>query len=128
MATLGVGAHNYCRNPSGTADKLPWCYIDYTADTGTRARDDTVWEYCPAPLCRDDAIVVEPAQCSVFGGFTIAPWTGSKTIQVPVAKGSHANCATAAESAYAGNDVTLHTGRARQKLRNTSQGRKKIKE
>ena len=69
-----------------------------------------MWEFCPAPLCRDDAVVAEPAQCSVFGGFTIAPWVGSKTIQVPVAKGSDANCATAAESAYAGNDVTLHAG------------------
>jgi hypothetical protein len=110
IAAVGVGAHNYCRNPTG--DRLPWCYIDYTADTGVRGRDQSTWEYCPAPLCRDESLAAPPKQCSVIGSMSIKPFQGNggATQHVPVARGSDANCAAAAEAVYAGNDVALHGG------------------
>ena len=41
MGPWGLGAHNYCRNPSGN-DAAVWCY---TTSPGTR------WDYCPVKQC-----------------------------------------------------------------------------
>lgn len=108
MAAHGVGAHNHCRNPTG--DRLPWCYIDHTVDTGTRRRDQSMWEFCPVPMCRDQSVVPAPEQCAVIGTMTIAPWVGGKTQEIPMARGTNASCASAAEAVYAGHDLTLHAG------------------
>ncbi|XP_056426956.1 tissue-type plasminogen activator isoform X2 [Hyla sarda] len=39
---LGLGNHNYCRNPDG--DKNPWCYIFKNGKYS--------WDYCSVPACR----------------------------------------------------------------------------
>ncbi|XP_072005389.1 tissue-type plasminogen activator [Engystomops pustulosus] len=38
---LGIGNHNYCRNPDG--DKKPWCYIFMNGKY--------IWDYCSVPAC-----------------------------------------------------------------------------
>ncbi|XP_041644035.1 tissue-type plasminogen activator isoform X2 [Cheilinus undulatus] len=43
-ASLGLGNHNYCRNPD--SDVTPWCYIF----KGTQIS----WEACPVPKCPED--------------------------------------------------------------------------
>uniref|UniRef100_A0AAY4CDF7 T-plasminogen activator n=1 Tax=Denticeps clupeoides TaxID=299321 RepID=A0AAY4CDF7_9TELE len=40
-SSLGLGNHNYCRNPDG--DSKPWCYVY----KGTQI----VWEFCTLPTC-----------------------------------------------------------------------------
>ncbi|XP_029462628.1 kremen protein 2 isoform X2 [Rhinatrema bivittatum] len=39
---LGLGNHNYCRNPDG--DVQPWCYVSET-------EDGIYWKYCDIPTC-----------------------------------------------------------------------------
>ncbi|XP_072290169.1 tissue-type plasminogen activator isoform X2 [Eucyclogobius newberryi] len=43
-SSLGLGNHNYCRNPD--RDSTPWCYIY----RGTQV----VWEFCSLPKCPED--------------------------------------------------------------------------
>ncbi|XP_063051507.1 tissue-type plasminogen activator isoform X1 [Engraulis encrasicolus] len=43
--SLGLGNHNYCRNPDG--DSKPWCYIY----KGTQI----AWEFCTLPSCPTDS-------------------------------------------------------------------------
>ncbi|XP_037535966.1 tissue-type plasminogen activator [Nematolebias whitei] len=43
-SSLGLGNHNFCRNPD--QDSSPWCYIY----KGT----EIVWDYCPLPKCPED--------------------------------------------------------------------------
>lgn len=43
-SSLGLGNHNFCRNPDG--DGSPWCYI-YKGN-------QIVWEYCSLPKCPED--------------------------------------------------------------------------
>ncbi|XP_016043477.2 tissue-type plasminogen activator [Erinaceus europaeus] len=38
---LGLGKHNYCRNPDG--DIMPWCHV--------LKGFELTWEYCDVPLC-----------------------------------------------------------------------------
>lgn len=42
--TLGLGIHNYCRNPDG--DTKPWCYV--------YKRAQITWEFCSLPTCLSD--------------------------------------------------------------------------
>lgn len=42
--SLGLGNHNYCRNPDG--DSKPWCYVY----KGTQI----AWEFCTLPACATD--------------------------------------------------------------------------
>lgn len=46
--TLGLGNHNYCRNPDG--DTKPWCYV--------YRRSQITWEFCSVPNC-----TTAPAEC-----------------------------------------------------------------
>ncbi|KAJ1126109.1 hypothetical protein NDU88_004518 [Pleurodeles waltl] len=39
---LGLGNHNYCRNPDG--DVQPWCYVSET-------EEGVYWKYCDIPSC-----------------------------------------------------------------------------
>ncbi|XP_012814580.1 tissue-type plasminogen activator isoform X1 [Xenopus tropicalis] len=39
--SLGMGSHNYCRNPDN--DSRPWCHI--------MKGSETAWEYCDVPQC-----------------------------------------------------------------------------
>ncbi|XP_030636357.1 tissue-type plasminogen activator [Chanos chanos] len=39
--TMGLGNHNYCRNPDG--DAKPWCYV--------YKRTQIAWEFCSLPSC-----------------------------------------------------------------------------
>ncbi|XP_026877978.2 tissue-type plasminogen activator [Electrophorus electricus] len=39
--TLGLGNHNYCRNPDG--DSKPWCYV--------YKKSEIAWEFCSVPSC-----------------------------------------------------------------------------
>uniref|UniRef100_A0A3Q1AH37 Plasminogen activator n=1 Tax=Amphiprion ocellaris TaxID=80972 RepID=A0A3Q1AH37_AMPOC len=43
-SSLGLGNHNFCRNPDN--DSTPWCYIY----KGTQI----VWEFCSVPRCPED--------------------------------------------------------------------------
>ncbi|XP_062854794.1 tissue-type plasminogen activator, partial [Trichomycterus rosablanca] len=45
---LGLGNHNYCRNPDG--DSRPWCYV--------YKRSQLAWEFCSMPNC-----TVPAAEC-----------------------------------------------------------------
>ncbi|XP_030066051.1 kremen protein 2 isoform X1 [Microcaecilia unicolor] len=40
---LGLGNHNYCRNPDG--DVQPWCYVSET-------EEGVYWKYCDIPTCQ----------------------------------------------------------------------------
>ncbi|KAI1901130.1 hypothetical protein AGOR_G00057030 [Albula goreensis] len=42
--SLGLGNHNYCRNPDN--DTMPWCYVYKGVQI--------VWEYCKLPTCASD--------------------------------------------------------------------------
>ncbi|XP_017323516.2 tissue-type plasminogen activator isoform X7 [Ictalurus punctatus] len=44
---LGLGNHNYCRNPDG--DSRPWCYVF--------KKSQIVWEFCSMPNCTTDPIL-----------------------------------------------------------------------
>ncbi|XP_053552890.1 kremen protein 2-like, partial [Bombina bombina] len=39
---LGLGNHNYCRNPDG--DVQPWCYV-------SESEEGIYWKYCDIPTC-----------------------------------------------------------------------------
>ncbi|XP_033827871.1 tissue-type plasminogen activator isoform X1 [Periophthalmus magnuspinnatus] len=43
-SSLGLGNHNYCRNPD--SDSTPWCYVY----RGTQV----VWDFCSLPKCPED--------------------------------------------------------------------------
>ncbi|XP_019120008.1 tissue-type plasminogen activator isoform X4 [Larimichthys crocea] len=43
-SSLGLGNHNFCRNPDG--DSIPWCYVY----RGTQIE----WEFCSLPKCPND--------------------------------------------------------------------------
>ncbi|KAM4616005.1 tissue-type plasminogen activator [Polymixia lowei] len=43
-SSLGLGNHNFCRNPD--ADSTPWCYVY----KGTQVS----WEFCTLPKCTED--------------------------------------------------------------------------
>ncbi|XP_051524472.1 tissue-type plasminogen activator-like [Myxocyprinus asiaticus] len=51
-STLGLGNHNYCRNPDG--DTKPWCFVN--------KRAQVTWEFCSLPTC-----VTDPAMECVQG-------------------------------------------------------------
>ena len=108
MAALGVGAHDFCRNPTG--DPLQWCLVDHASDRGTRKRDDSTWEYCAAPACFDLADPAEaPWQCTVFGEMAAFPFTGAADAvsEAPRAEADANACQAAALALGAGKDVRL---------------------
>ena len=45
MSVAGLGAHNFCRNPSSSIDPAVWCY---TTSPGKR------WDFCPVEQCTGD--------------------------------------------------------------------------
>ncbi|KAM8972432.1 tissue-type plasminogen activator [Pelodytes ibericus] len=67
---LGLGSHNYCRNPDN--DARPWCHV--ARGTGTE------WEFCDVPRCTSCGTRRPPpaAQYKVLGGkgvqVTSHPW------------------------------------------------------
>ncbi|XP_060737276.1 salivary plasminogen activator beta isoform X2 [Tachysurus vachellii] len=67
---LGLGNHNYCRNPDG--DSRPWCYI--------YKKSQIVWEFCSIPNCTTDPVL----ECVQDSGQSYrGTWSVSK---------SNANC------------------------------------
>ncbi|XP_045142790.1 tissue-type plasminogen activator [Echinops telfairi] len=67
--TLGLGQHNYCRNPDG--DVKPWCHV-------LKSRKLT-WEYCDVPQCSTCGLRQDKqAQFRIKGGLytdiTAHPW------------------------------------------------------
>ncbi|CAH2275155.1 tissue-type plasminogen activator [Pelobates cultripes] len=66
---LGMGSHNYCRNPDN--DIRPWCHVA----RGT----ETAWEFCDIPRCTYCGTRrPQPAQYRILGGkstqATSHPW------------------------------------------------------
>ncbi|KAK9971139.1 hypothetical protein ABG768_027030 [Culter alburnus] len=61
--TLGLGNHNYCRNPDG--DTKPWCYVYKKAQVS--------WEFCSVPTC-----IIDPyLECAQGSGQT---YRGTKAV------------------------------------------------
>uniref|UniRef100_A0A672QTZ4 Plasminogen activator, tissue type n=1 Tax=Sinocyclocheilus grahami TaxID=75366 RepID=A0A672QTZ4_SINGR len=61
--TLGLGNHNYCRNPDG--DTKPWCYVYKKAQFS--------WEFCFLPTC-----IIDPyLECTRGSGQT---YRGTKAV------------------------------------------------
>ncbi|XP_051950947.1 tissue-type plasminogen activator-like isoform X2 [Xyrauchen texanus] len=62
-SSLGLGNHNYCRNPDG--DTKPWCYVYKSAQM--------TWEFCSLPTCVTDPI----KECAQGSGQT---YRGTKAV------------------------------------------------
>mmetsp|Transcript_111095 Transcript_111095/g.313419 ORF Transcript_111095/g.313419 Transcript_111095/m.313419 type:complete len:248 (+) Transcript_111095:96-839(+) len=66
---LGIGNHNYCRNPSGSKAK-PWCY---TVDPNVE------WEFCEVPACTNSSLAptawTAPAGSKSAGAEAAGPCT-----------------------------------------------------
>jgi len=75
---MGIGDHNYCRNPAAKYTKV-WCY---TSSPGTR------WDWCDVPTCVDDGISCwdrydrsrggsgyQGQQSKTRGGYTCQKWS-----------------------------------------------------
>ncbi|KAL0979265.1 hypothetical protein UPYG_G00182950 [Umbra pygmaea] len=73
-SSLGLGNHNFCRNPDN--DSKPWCYV--------YKRTQIAWEFCKLPSCPADQSPVECVQNSgqtyrgttavTKGGSNCLPW------------------------------------------------------
>ncbi|XP_076859522.1 tissue-type plasminogen activator isoform X2 [Brachyhypopomus gauderio] len=72
-ATLGMGNHNYCRNPDG--DSKPWCYI--------YKKSQIAWEFCSVPNCatapasecvKGSGQAYRGTQASTKSGLKCLPW------------------------------------------------------
>uniref|UniRef100_A0A4X2KSX7 t-plasminogen activator n=1 Tax=Vombatus ursinus TaxID=29139 RepID=A0A4X2KSX7_VOMUR len=71
---LGLGSHNFCRNPDN--DRKPWCYV---------LKDNLeTWEYCDVPKCSTCGLrQYKESQFRIKGGFfadiTSHPWQAAIT-------------------------------------------------
>uniref|UniRef100_A0AAR2JSK7 T-plasminogen activator n=1 Tax=Pygocentrus nattereri TaxID=42514 RepID=A0AAR2JSK7_PYGNA len=67
---LGLGNHNYCRNPDG--DSKPWCYVF--------KKSQVMWEFCSVPNC-----TTAPAECvkgsgQSYRGMQVVTKSGAKCL------------------------------------------------
>ncbi|XP_075457642.1 tissue-type plasminogen activator isoform X2 [Ascaphus truei] len=84
---LGLGSHNYCRNPDN--DARPWCHIA----RGT----ETAWELCDVPRCSSCGTRRPPmAQFRMLGGreaqVTSHPWQAAIFLIPRRSVGEHFLC------------------------------------
>uniref|UniRef100_A0A671MTH1 Tissue-type plasminogen activator-like n=1 Tax=Sinocyclocheilus anshuiensis TaxID=1608454 RepID=A0A671MTH1_9TELE len=88
--TLGLGNHNYCRNPDG--DTKPWCYVYKKAQIS--------WEFCFLPTCscgqRTEAPSNSLPMFRIRGGqvsdIREQPWQAAITVYLPRAKSYNFLC------------------------------------
>ncbi|XP_020825270.1 tissue-type plasminogen activator isoform X1 [Phascolarctos cinereus] len=71
---LGLGSHNFCRNPDN--DKRPWCYV--------LTDSQVTWEFCDVPKCSTCGLrQYKESQFRIKGGFfadiTSHPWQAAIT-------------------------------------------------
>ncbi|KAF6084705.1 plasminogen activator, tissue type [Phyllostomus discolor] len=74
--TLGLGKHNYCRNPDG--DAKPWCHVQKDGELK--------WEYCDIPQCSTCGLrQYKRPQFRIKGGLyadiTSHPWQAALFVQ-----------------------------------------------
>ncbi|KAM4677684.1 tissue-type plasminogen activator [Discoglossus pictus] len=85
--SLGLGSHNYCRNPD--KDARPWCHI--------KKGSQTSWEYCSVPKCSSCGSRQPPmAQYRILGGktahVTTHPWQAAIFLISRRSGGEHFLC------------------------------------
>ncbi|XP_029459570.1 tissue-type plasminogen activator [Rhinatrema bivittatum] len=84
---LGLGSHNYCRNPDN--DTRPWCHVF--------EGDEATWEYCSVPKCSTCGLR-QPKQAlyRIQGGFltdiSSHPWQAAIYIKYRGIAGEHFQC------------------------------------
>lgn len=84
---LGLGRHNYCRNPDG--DAKPWCHV---------LKDGKLtWEYCDVPLCSTCGLrQYKQPQFRIKGGLftdiTSHPWQAAIFVKNKRAPGERFLC------------------------------------
>ncbi|XP_066449505.1 tissue-type plasminogen activator [Eleutherodactylus coqui] len=92
---LGLGNHNYCRNPDG--DKKPWCYIFKNGKY--------IWDYCSVPTCKANTTDCYSERGTTYQGSTSTTLSGDSCLRwdSPLVK-------TKQFSAWQGNARTLGLG------------------
>ncbi|XP_060107186.1 tissue-type plasminogen activator [Heteronotia binoei] len=84
---LGLGSHNYCRNPDN--DTRPWCHILKSSKTH--------WEFCDVPACSTCGLRKhKKAQFRIKGGLyshiQSHPWQAAIFIRYRRVRGEHFLC------------------------------------
>ncbi|XP_009899932.2 tissue-type plasminogen activator isoform X2 [Dryobates pubescens] len=84
---LGLGAHNFCRNPDN--DSKPWCHV--------LKGNQLTWEYCNVPTCSSCGLRRRRApQYRIKGGsradIAAHPWQAAIFVQYRRAPGEHFLC------------------------------------
>ncbi|XP_015982875.2 tissue-type plasminogen activator isoform X2 [Rousettus aegyptiacus] len=85
--TLGLGKHNYCRNPDG--DDKPWCHVVKNLKL--------TWEYCDIPQCSTCGLrQYKRPQFRIKGGLfsdiTSHPWQAALFVQTRRSSGKKLFC------------------------------------